>query len=102
MRTSFWALNGGLAWMVLLNLFPIGALQLYDALANGYWHARSPAFFATPAVHVFEWLRLVGDTVFIVLGILPLVYLAFRMVRCRDRAGELPVDAVTEPLTQAS
>jgi nitric oxide reductase subunit B len=101
MRTSFWALNGGLAWMVVLNLFPIGALQLYDALANGYWHARSPAFFAQPAVHVFEWLRIIGDAVFIVLGILPLVYLAVRMVQNRHRPGAVLPGQATESLTLA-
>jgi nitric oxide reductase subunit B len=101
MRTSFWALNGGLAWMVVANLFPIGAMQLYDSLHNGYWHARSPAFFAQPAVHVFEWLRIVGDAVFIVLGILPLVYLAARMVRLRHRPGLIPAEEGTEPLTVA-
>ena len=28
--------------MVFVNLLPIGALQLYDSFANGYWHAREP------------------------------------------------------------
>jgi len=101
MRTSFWALNGGLAWMVVLNLFPIGALQLHDALANGYWHARSPAFFAQPAVHVFEWLRIVGDAVFIVFGIVPLLYLSVRMVKGRHRPGALQAGEPTGPLTLA-
>jgi nitric oxide reductase subunit B len=101
MRTSFLALNGGLAWMVVFNLFPIGALQLYDAVRNGYWHARSPAFFSQPAVHVFEWLRIAGDAVFIVFGIGPLVYLAFRMVRHRNRPGEVPPGEAAEHLTLA-
>jgi nitric oxide reductase subunit B len=100
MRTSFWALNTGLAWMVVFNLFPIGALQLHDALANGYWHARSPAFFEQPIVRVLEWLRIGGDAVFILFGILPLVYLALRVFKYRNRPGEVPVDQVTEPLTQ--
>jgi nitric oxide reductase subunit B len=99
MRTSFWALNGGLAWMVAVNLFPIGALQLHDSLANGYWHARSRAFLDQPAVRVLEWLRIVGDVVFVVGGILPLVYLAVRMVIHRRRPGALragePVEALT-------
>jgi nitric oxide reductase subunit B len=100
MKTSFWALNGGLAWMVGTNLFPIGALQLRDALSNGYWHARSPAFFAQPAVHLVEWLRIVGDAVFIALGIVPLVYLAVRMIRHRNRPGQVAPGEATESLTQ--
>jgi nitric oxide reductase subunit B len=72
---SFWALNLGLAWMVFANLFPIGVLQLGDAVANGYWHARSIEFFNQ---HAFiEWLRLPGDVLFIA-GVLPLVYLTAR------------------------
>ena len=50
MRISFWSLNIGLAWMVFVNLVPVGVLQLYDSLQNGYWHARSPEFFAQPLV----------------------------------------------------
>ncbi len=101
MRMSYWGLNGGLAWMVGVNLFPIGALQLYDAVANGYWHARSPAFFAEPAVHVFEWLRIAGDAVFIMLGILPLVYLAVRMIKGRHRPGTVHAGEPAESLTLA-
>jgi nitric oxide reductase subunit B len=101
MKISFWGLNSGLAWMVMFNLFPIGALQLHDALANGYWHARSPAFFAKPTVHALEWLRIAGDAVFIVFGILPLVYLSVRMVIHRRRPSGLPPGEVAGSLTLA-
>lgn len=101
MKTSFWGLNGGLAWMVLVNLFPIGALQLQDALQNGYWHARSAEFFARPIVQTLEWARIVGDAVFIGAGILPLVYLAVRMVRHRNRA-ELGTRELSEGLTNVN
>jgi nitric oxide reductase subunit B len=74
---SFWALNLGLAWMVFANLFPLGVLQLGDAVANGYWHARSIEFFNNHAL--IEWLRLPGDALFIA-GVLPLVYLTARAV----------------------
>ena len=85
MKWAFWSLNGGLAWMVCVNLFPIGVLQLRDALLHGYVHARSPAFFAQPAVRLLEWLRLPGDIVFIAGGIGPLLYLALRVVANRGR-----------------
>ncbi|MFZ1866584.1 MAG: cbb3-type cytochrome c oxidase subunit I [Polyangiales bacterium] len=100
MQTSFWALNGGLAWMVVANLFPIGALQFYDAVKNGYWHARSPAFFEQPVVHALEWLRLLGDTVFIVFGIMPLVYIAIRMILHRKRPGQVSLGEATDVLTE--
>jgi nitric oxide reductase subunit B len=100
-RLSFWSLNGGLAWMVCVNLFPIGVLQFQDALANGYWHARRPEFFARADVRALEWLRLPGDLVFVVGGILPLVYLAVRMVMNRDRPGAISEGESSESLTEA-
>ena len=54
--------------MVFANLFPIGVLQLGDAVANGYWHARSIEFFNDHAM--IEWLRLPGDVLFIA-GVVP-------------------------------
>jgi hypothetical protein len=41
MALSFWSLNGGLAWMLVANLVPIGIIQLYDSFNRGYWHARA-------------------------------------------------------------
>lgn len=73
---SFWGLNLGLLLMVMTNLFPGGVLQLADALNNGYWHARGPEFLSQRIVRVIEWCRLPGDLVFILLGVLPLIYAA--------------------------
>jgi nitric oxide reductase subunit B len=100
MKVSFWSLNIGLAMMVAVNLFPIGALQLYDAFRNGYWHSREPAFFQDPLIRAMEWLRLPGDMLFIIGGILPVVYLAIRMFLARERYAQLPAGAETERFTQ--
>ncbi len=72
-RLSYFGLNIGLGGMVLLNLFPVGALQLVDVLRNGYWHARSAAFMDRPLVRALEWLRLPADLTFILVGVLPLL-----------------------------
>ncbi|MBP7147761.1 MAG: cbb3-type cytochrome c oxidase subunit I [Acidobacteria bacterium] len=96
MRWSFWSLNVGLAWMLFVNLAPIGALQVYDAVANGYWHARDPAFGEATLVRTLEWLRLPGDALFIVGGILPVVYLALRMLAHRKRPGQVDLDGEAE------
>jgi nitric oxide reductase subunit B len=101
MRFSFWSLNIGLAWMLFANLVPMGILQLHDSFRNGYWHAREMEFFLTPAVRVIEWLRLPGDALFIVGGILPVVYLALRMFRERKRYGQVPAGEPTEVFTRA-
>ncbi|MGB3810603.1 MAG: nitric-oxide reductase large subunit [Parvibaculum sp.] len=71
-RLSFWGLNIGLAMMVFLSLFPGGVMQVLDVIANGYWHARSLAYTATPLARTLEWLRMPGDLVFMFLGALPL------------------------------
>jgi nitric oxide reductase subunit B len=81
-RASFWGLNLGLALMVVTNLFPGGVLQLNDVLNNGYWHARGPEFLSQGIVRVIEWCRLPGDLVFILLGVLPLVYAAGITWKC--------------------
>ena len=47
--------------MVLLDLFPGGVLQLWDSLANGYWHARRLTFLMSGTFHTLEWLRMVAD-----------------------------------------
>ncbi|MFB3903984.1 MAG: nitric-oxide reductase large subunit [Acidobacteriota bacterium] len=98
MKLSFWGLNIGLALMVFVNLVPMGILQLYDAFQNGYVHARTPEFFEQAGVRVVEWLRLPGDSLFIVAGILPVVYLALRMFAERNRYGRLPQGAEVEEL----
>ena len=96
MTVSFWSLNLGLAMMLFVNLAPIGGIQLYDAFQLGYWHARQPEFFQQPVVRLFEWLRLPGDLLFIVGGILPVVYLAVRMAAQRRRYASLPPEATAE------
>jgi nitric oxide reductase subunit B len=50
MGCAFWSMNIGLAFMLFINLFPVGLLQLNDALSASYWHAREPAFFTRPLV----------------------------------------------------
>jgi nitric oxide reductase subunit B len=99
MKWSFWSLNIGLLWMVAVNLIPIGIAQLYDSFHNGYWHSRDASFFEGPGIRVIEWLRLPGDLIFIIGGILPVVYLAIRMFAQRRRYRQLPAETPTEELT---
>jgi len=73
-RLSFWGLNIGLALMVICNLFPGGVLQLLDVLKNGYWHARSPEFLDGKVMNLIEWIRMPADLIFIILGVIPLLF----------------------------
>jgi nitric oxide reductase subunit B len=99
MKWSFWGLNIGLSMMIFVNLVPMGIIQLYDSFQNGYWHAREPELLTQSAVRIVEWLRMPGDVVFIVAGILPVVYLAVRMFRERNRFG-VTTRAEAEPFVQ--
>ncbi len=79
-RTGFWGLNIGLGLMVLLDLFPGGVLQLWDSISNGYWHARRLSYLMGGTYHTLEWIRIVGDMVFLLAGALPLALATLRLV----------------------
>ncbi len=85
-RVGYWGLNAGLSLMILLDLFPAGVLQLRDVVANGYWHARRLDYTMSGLFHDLEWIRVAGDTVFIVLGALPIALAALRSFLGREAA----------------
>ncbi len=91
-RLSFWGLNAGLAGMVLLTLIPVGIGQLAVAVDQGFAVARDPAFYRTPWVQVLLWLRMLPDTVLIVLGVLPMLWAVVKGLRGLRPADE-PVPA---------
>jgi nitric oxide reductase subunit B len=80
-KVSFWSLNIGLAWMCFATLFPLGMLQLYESVNTGYFEARSLEYITNDTNAFLEWMRLPGDVVFIVGGVLPLLYLCYLGVR---------------------
>ncbi len=61
---AFWAINLGLALMVLLSLLPVGLLQTWASVEHGMWYARSAEFLQTPRMDTLRWLRVIGDTTF--------------------------------------
>jgi nitric oxide reductase subunit B len=80
-KICFWSLNIGLAWQIFATLFPLGILQLYESVNAGYFEARSLEYVTNPTNALIEWMRLPGDAVFIVGGVLPLLYLCYLGVR---------------------
>ena len=62
---SFWAMNLGLTLMVGLSLLPIGLMQAYASVETGLWYARSAEFLQQPLLETLRWLRIIGDTVFL-------------------------------------
>ena len=83
-KVGFWGLNLGLGLMMLLDLFPGGVLQLRDSLTHGYWHARRLAYTMTGTYHTLEWIRIAGDTVFLLMGVVPMVLATLKLVFCRN------------------
>jgi nitric oxide reductase subunit B len=79
-RVGFWGLNIGLGLMLLLDLFPAGVLQLWDAISHGYWHARRLSFLMSGTYHTLEWVRIVADMVFLLVGAVPMALATFRLV----------------------
>ncbi len=82
-KNSFWALNIGLLLMVLMDLFPVGAIQLNTVIEKGYWYARSNDFVSGSSFTTLTWMRAVGGILFLFGGVVPLVWFVV------SRAGAL-------------
>lgn len=66
MSTAFWWLNIGLGLMIFTSLLPIGFIQFYASITEGFWYARSEAFMQLEIIKTLRWIRTIGDVVFIV------------------------------------
>ena len=69
--------------MCFATLLPLGVLQLYKSVSDGYFAAASWSSSPTPATSFIEWMRLPGDVVFIVGGALPFLWICWLGVRYR-------------------
>jgi nitric oxide reductase subunit B len=73
LKVAFWAINGGLAAMVLFSLLPIGLIQTWAAVEYGTWYARSAEFLQTGLMDKLRWMRVIGDSAFAI-GVMVLGY----------------------------
>ncbi|MFZ5817344.1 MAG: nitric-oxide reductase large subunit [Bacillota bacterium] len=100
---SFWGLNIGLMGMILITLAPVGFMQMAESFTNGFHAARDFSFYQRPIVNTLMWLRALPDTVFLVPGILPLVWLAgkgfFNLRPVQQAQGEA---IIVEPAVDAA
>jgi len=64
--------------MTSLTLFPIGIAQAWTSYKEGLWMARDASFFERPFVSLLGQLRIIPDTIIIVLGVIPLVVFLFK------------------------
>ena len=78
LKISFWSLQIGLMMMLLLDIFPVGILEMVQSYTRGYWFARSVDFWNQPIVQKLTWARMAGDLTFMLGGVLPLLYFTVR------------------------
>lgn len=64
LKASFWLINAGLVFMVVLSMLPIGLMQALASIERGTWYARSAEFLQTGAMQTLRWMRVPGDILF--------------------------------------
>ena len=75
--------------MCFATLLPLGIVQLFKSVGDGYFEARTVDFLFNDTNRFFEWMRLPGDIIFIVKGVLPVLYIAYIESRPSGEAGRL-------------
>mgnify|MGYP005989742889 FL=1 len=64
LKRAFWLLNIGLVAMVVFSLLPIGIIQAYTSITQGYSFARDAELLYSPVVQTLKWMRMIGDIIF--------------------------------------
>lgn len=59
----------------------VGILPLYHSVSVSYYDARTLNYIGSHTNAILEWLRMPGDVVFIVGGVLPIFYLTLLGIR---------------------
>jgi nitric oxide reductase subunit B len=91
---SFWSINIGLMLMVVLDLFPAGALQFKSVVEQGLWYGRSAAFIEGSTFLTLTWLRGIGASIFFFGGVIPLTW--FVITRINSMKIWKPEETATE------
>jgi len=96
-RNVFWSINAGLMLMVILDLFPAGAVQFKAVVDKGLWYGRSAAFIHGGTFETLTWLRGIGATLFFFGGVIPLAwFMVSRMRSLKLSSTEQTVDDLDE------
>jgi nitric oxide reductase subunit B len=66
LAVAFWAMNAGRGLMVALSLLPVGLAQTVASIDTGLWYARSADFLQQPWLQTLRWLRMPGDSLFLI------------------------------------
>jgi nitric oxide reductase subunit B len=73
-RRIFWSFQIGLALMMFLDLFPVGLYQIWLVVQEGFWFARTSEVLTGPVFVTLTYLRTIGGAVFVLGGLLPLIW----------------------------
>lgn len=73
-KVVFWSINIGLMLMVILDLFPAGAIQFKAVVEKGLWYGRSKEFINGSTFETLTWMRGIGATLFFFGGVIPLAW----------------------------
>jgi nitric oxide reductase subunit B len=76
--------------MMFLDLFPVGMYQLMIVIQEGLWYARSEEILTGTVWQTLTYFRSIGGTLFIVGGVLPLIW--FIVSRARQINHEADSD----------
>ncbi|HEX2691043.1 MAG TPA: cbb3-type cytochrome c oxidase subunit I, partial [Kofleriaceae bacterium] len=93
LNLAFWSINIGLGAMVLLSVLPVGLLQTWASVEQGYWYARSAEFLHTPLMATLRWMRVIGDSIFTA-GAIAFVYAVVRITTHRSRSAKATIASV--------
>ncbi|MBK6814334.1 MAG: cbb3-type cytochrome c oxidase subunit I [Saprospiraceae bacterium] len=95
---SFWSINAGLMLMVVLDLFPAGAIQFKAVVEQGLWYGRSHHFIENGTFQSLTWLRGIGASVFFFGGVIPLTwFIVSRIMHLRQWTSMQSVDKSAIP-----
>ena len=64
--------------MAVFSLLPLGLMQVWASVTEGFWYARSAEFLQQPLMQALVWLRVPGDVIFSV-GVVALAWFVFRL-----------------------
>jgi nitric oxide reductase subunit B len=64
-----------------VTLLPLGVLQLWHSVNDGYYEARTLGYITQPGNAILEWMRMPGDVIFILGGIVPFLWITWLGVR---------------------
>ncbi|WP_375749326.1 nitric-oxide reductase large subunit [Vibrio sp. HN007] len=76
LKWTFWSMNLGLLGMIFMSLLPVGIVQFFAVIEHGYWYARSPEVIHSDLVEMLVWLRVPGDIVFGIGGLMLAAFFA--------------------------